>query len=116
MSTFDDAAGGQITEDGKLSDSTVTTIFTAVGATWIHAITATENNGGTPTLSIEKYTGSVSYYIRRAVAMAAGTQVVYDNGFLLPAGWSIRLTSNDAGGDVDWSITYDSPAAAKLRA
>lgn len=114
MSAFDDLGGSRITEDGRLTD-TATTIFTAIGATWIHAITATENNGGTPTLSIEKYDGTNTYYIRRAVAMVAGTQVIYDTGFLLPIGWAIRLTSNDASGHVDWSITYDAPAAGKLR-
>ena len=114
-------SGGAITEDGRLTGNTATVIFptgvaaSAVGATWIRAITATENSGGTPTLSIEKYDGTNTYYIRRAVAMTAGTQVIYNEPFLLPTGWSIRLTSGDAAGRIDWSITYDGPSAGKLR-
>ena len=114
MSALDNS-GGAITEDGRLTGNTATPIFTATGATWIRSITATENNGGTPTLSIEKYDGTNTYFIRRAVAMTAGGQVVYNEPFLLPAGWAIRLTSGDASGRIDWSITYDGPSAAKSR-
>jgi hypothetical protein len=114
MSALDNA-GGAITEDGRLTANTATTIFTATGATWIRSITATERNGGTPTLTIDKYDGTTAYHIRRAVAMTAGGQVVYNEPFLLPVGWLIRLTSNDASGNVDWSITYDCPSAGKLR-
>ena len=114
MSALDNN-GGAITEDGRLTGNTATTIFTATGATWIRSITATERNGGTPTLSIDKYDGTTAYMIRRAVAMVAGTQVIYNEPFLLPLGGLIRLTSNDASGNVDWSITYDGPSAGKLR-
>ena len=114
MSALDNS-GGAITEDGRLTGNTATVIFTATGAAWIRSITATENNGGTPTLSIEKFDGTNTYFLRRAVAMTAGTQVVYNEPFLLPLSWSIRLTSGDAAGHVDWSITYDGPSAAKSR-
>lgn len=110
MSVF--AVTGGITEDGKLTGNTTTVIFSATNATWIRSITGTENNGSTPLLTIEKYDGSNSYYLRKAVAMVAGTQVIYNEPFLLPLGWSIRLTSNNAAGLVDWSITYDAPSAA----
>lgn len=116
MSALDNA-GGAITDDGRLTANTATTIFTAKGATWIRSITATERNGGTPTLTIDKYdvANTTAYHIRRAVAMTAGAQVVYNEPFLLPLGWTLRLTSNDASGNVDWSVTYDGPSAGKLR-
>jgi hypothetical protein len=110
---------GSISEFGKLTGNTATTIFTASGATRIQSITACENTGAaTPTLSIETYDGtSVSYYKRRAVAMTAGTEIVFNEPFSINPGWQIRLTSGDAAGKVDWCITYDTPTAAgRLRA
>ncbi len=116
MSALDNA-GGAITEFGRLTADTVTTIFTATGATWVRAITVAERTGGTPTLTIEVYdvANTTSYYKRFAVAMTAGTEVVYNEPFLLPALWAIRMTSSDAAGKIDWSVTYGGPSAAALR-
>ncbi len=117
MSAWDSGAGGAVTEDGRLTTNSATAIFTATGATWIRSITAAERSGATPTLSIEKYdpVNAVSYYMRFAVSMTAGSLVVYNEPFSLPLGWQIRMTSGNASGLVDWSITYEAPAAAKLR-
>lgn len=101
---------GVVTEDGTLTGNTATVIFTAVGATYIRLITAIDN-AAAPTVTIDKYTGSVAYVMRRATA----APLELDKPFLLPAGWSIRMTSSDAAGKIDWSITYDPPAAARIR-
>ena len=114
MSALDNP-GGTITDDGRLTTNTATTIYTATSATWVRSITATERGGGTPTLSIDKYDGTTAYMIRRQLSMTGGTQVVYNEPFLLPPGWLIRMTSGNAGGDIDWSITYDGPPAGKSR-
>jgi hypothetical protein len=116
MSTLDNS-GGDLTDFGRLTASTVTTIFTASGSTWIHSITAAERTGATPNLTIEVYdvANTTSYYKRFAVAMTAGTEVVYSEPFLLPALWAIRMTSSDAAGKIDWTVTYSGPAAGKLR-
>lgn len=110
MSALDNS-GGAITVDGTLADGAATTIFTAVGATWIRSITASDNAGGSPTVTIDKYSGSAAFVIKRAIAVP----VIFNEPFLLPLGWLIRLTSSSASGLIDWSITYDGPSAGKLR-
>lgn len=110
MSALDNS-GGAITEDGALTGNTATTIFTATGATWIRSITACDNAVGGPTVTIDKYDGSTARHIKRAVAVP----VIFNEPFLLPVGWSIRMTSSNASGLIDWSITYDGPSAGKLR-
>lgn len=98
---------------GKLTGNTATAIYTASSATYVRSIVACENTGSaTPTLSIEVYDGSNSYYRRRAVALTAGLEIQYLVPFMLPQGWSVRLTSGDAAGKIDWAITYDDPNAA----
>lgn len=110
MSALDNA-GGAITEDGTLTGNTATTIFTGTGATWIRSITACDNAAGSPTVTIDKYDGSTAKIIKRV----ASVPLVFNEPFLLPVGWSIRMTSSNASGLIDWSITYDGPSAGKLR-
>ncbi len=116
MSALDNS-GGAITEFGRLTGSTVTPIFTAPGTTRISSIVAAERSGATPTLTVEVYdvANTTSYYLRYTVAMTAGTAFIYNEPFVLPALWAVRLTSNNASGLIDWQITYDGPAAGKLR-
>lgn len=110
MSALDNS-GGAITEDGTLTGNTATTIFTATGATWIRSITAEANAAGGPTVTVDKYSGSAAYVMRRTIAVP----LTLNEPFLLPLGWMIRMTSSDAAGKIDWSITYDGPSAGKLR-
>jgi len=102
---------GALTEDGTLTGNTATTIFTAVGATWIRSITASDNAAGAPTVTIDKYDGSTAKIIKRV----ASVPLIFNEPFLLPVGWFIRMTSSNASGLIDWSITYEGPSAAKLR-
>lgn len=93
---------------GKLTGNTVTAIYTASSATYIRSITAAENTGSaTPTLAVEVYDRTNSYFRSRGVTLTAGTEAVFDTPFTLPQGWSIRLTSGDAAGKIDWTVTYD---------
>lgn len=101
-----------VTKRTKLTANTVTVIFTAVSRTQGFSITATENNGGTPNLSLEIYDGTNIFYLRKAVAMVAGTPVIYNEPFELQAGYSIRATSSDASGHIDCHVSYTSPVAA----
>lgn len=116
MSTDLSVLGG-LTEYGKLTSSSVTTIYTAsLGTTRIRSLQCCENNAGTPTLTVEAYDGTNIYYLRKGLAVAAGTPIVFNEAFYLPQGWSLRLTSSDAQGEIDWILTYDSPSrAAALR-
>jgi len=102
---------GIVTEDGTLTGNTATVVFTATGATYIRVITATDNAAGGPTVTVDKYDGTSAYVMRRAAAVP----LTLDTPFLLPVGWKIRLTSSNASGLIDWSITYDPPAAARIR-
>jgi len=106
------AAAG-LTEITKLTTSSATAVYTADrGATRINSITACENSGATPSLTLEAYDGTSSYYIRRVVALSVGTQVVYSTPFTLPHNWSIRATSNNASGLIDVFVDYDDPSAS----
>jgi hypothetical protein len=100
----------------KLTGNTVTDVFTAVQATRVLSITCCENTGSaTPNLTVEKYDGTNSYYIRKAVAMTAGTAFIYNEPFELPAGWKIRVTSSDASGKIDAHVSIINPSALSVR-
>lgn len=102
---------GVVTEDGTLADNSATPIFTAEGATYIRVIAAEKNASGSHTVTLDKFDGSTAKVIR----FVATLPLTFDTPFLLPPGWSIRMTSSDASGKIDWSITYDPPAAARIR-
>lgn len=110
---------GKETIFGKITGNTATVIFTAEGATYVRSIQVCENAGSTPNLTIDVYdtVNAVAYLKRRATAVVAGAEILYTNEFMLPQGWSIRLTSSDAAGKFDYSVTYDeSDAAGRSRA
>jgi len=113
--SFNINGGSVVTTRVKLTDSTATTIFTAKSRTTVLSVTATENNGGTPNLTIDIYDGTTAYYLRKATAMTAGTAYTYSEPFELPVGWSIRATSSDASGHVDAHVSYINPVAAAGR-
>lgn len=109
------SSAASLTEYAKLTGNTATAIYTADrGATRINSITACENSGATPSLTLEAYdvSGTTSYYLRRVVALSVGTQVVYSTPFTLPHNWSIRATSNNASGLIDVFVDYEDPSAS----
>ena len=112
---------GRITEYGKITGSSATTIFTAQGSTNIKSIVVCENAGSTPNLTIEVYdvANTTSYYpgatngtAWKAKAVTAGQAVTVNEAFTLPALWAIRITSSDVAGKFDWFVTYEMSAAA----
>lgn len=112
---------GSISEFGKITASTATTIFTAKGKTTIRSLVVTENSGATPNLTVDVYdvANTTSYYPGatnatnwKARAVSAGQAVTFNEKFDLPALWAIRITSSDAAGKFDWFLTYDNPVAA----
>lgn len=109
------SSAASLTEYAKLTGNTATAIYTADrGATRINSITACENSGATPSLTLEAYdvSGTTSYYLRRVVALSVGTQVVYSTPFTLPHNWAIRATSNNASGLIDVFVDYEDPSAS----
>lgn len=71
-----------------------------------------ENNGGTPNLTVEIYDGTNHFYMGdaggstwNAKAMTAKQSVKFDDGYTLGQGQYIRVTSSDASGHI--SVTGD---------
>lgn len=97
----------------RLTGNTATTVYTANGAATIASIICTPTNG-TPTLTIEIYNeaGSSVMFLRKTVAMTAGTAFVFNEAFTLNPAETIKVTSSAAGGDMDVMVTASSGVAA----
>lgn len=97
----------------RLSGNTATTVFTASGSTSIASIICTPTNG-TPSLTIEIYNaaGSSVMFLRKAVAMTAGTPFIWNEAFTINPDETIRVTSSAAGGDMDVMVTTAVAVAA----
>ena len=64
-------------------------------------------------LHLERDAPSAGVAYNRALAATTAPVVVFaHHDVYLPQGWAIRLTSSDASGKIDWSITYDAPSRA----
>lgn len=103
--------GALLSKPVKLTGATATVILTATKRTTILSVICAEIGGDTPNLTVELYDGSTSYYLRNALAMSANEVVVFDNEFVLPLGWSLRVTSSGASGEVDVLCNYLNPDA-----
>ena len=88
--------GNILTIATKLTVSTPVVLLAATKRTTIVSIIAAEITGNTPTLSIELYDGTTSYYLRYQAAMTANGIVTIDTPFVLNAGWSLRATAGTA--------------------
>lgn len=110
--SFNINGGSIVTTRVKMTSNAATPLFLARSRTTILSIIATENNGGTPNLTLDVFDGTNSYALRHAVAMVAGTAAIFNEPFELPSGWSIRATSSDASGHVDAHVSYINPVAA----
>lgn len=66
-----------------------------------------ENNGSTPTVTVEIWDGTTSFYLGSgsftwvAKAVTAKQSVRFDQGYVIPLGSQLRVTSNDASGRLD---------------
>lgn len=100
----------------KLSNNTLTTVFTATKRTTIVAMAFTETNGGTQTLTVLRADPTpVNYYFRNALAVTAKQRVLIDEVFSLNTGDTIKAQSGDASGFFDIMITYLAPDALANR-
>lgn len=106
--------GQPLTEWTKLTDNTVTAIFTAKKNTSIIGMTFKETNGGTPTLTVAYDDGTTTFYFRNAEAVTVKQRITFDEVFVIRGGGSIKVTSNDASGHFDCSVTYLNPDATAL--
>lgn len=105
----------------KLTGSSATEVYPKSGdtnksQTLIASIVCCMNGAVTPNLTIAIDDGTNTYNLRRALAMTAGTAVIWDEPFTLPQNWTIKVTSSDASGQVDVLVNYlANVAAARMR-
>jgi hypothetical protein len=118
--SFEGGAGDPILI--KITANTVTDIIDATTeAVRIPWFAVGENNGGTPNLTVEIYDATLSYYlpsggfIWKAKAMTAYQAVVFNEGYVIPVGSKLRVTSSDASGrmDVTGISILNTPTAAR---
>lgn len=104
--------GALLTEEPvRLTDNTVTNVFTAKGATPISSIIVAANSG-TPTFTLFKVDASGT-----SRTLWSGTApYIFAEYFSLADGQSIKCQSGDAAGKLDVHVTRGAPGAARLRA
>lgn len=117
MSIFQHQGGPSNLIAKKITANTVTVVVDTTGAqtggnTYIDRFEVNENAGSTPNLTVELYdTGNTtSYYLGdsighavwKAKAVTAGQSVHFNEGYVLPNTWQIRITSSDAAGKFDF--------------
>ncbi len=97
----------------RLTGNTATTVFTAGGVTSIASIIVTPTSG-TPnlTIAIHNAAGTSIMVLRNAVAMTAGTAFIFNEVITLGIGYTIKVTSSAAGGDMDVLVTATPGVAA----
>jgi hypothetical protein len=94
----------------RLTDNTLTNIYTAAGATALSAIICAPNSGTpTCTLSVVDESGTAR------VLWTATTPFIFSEYYPLPARYSIKAQSSDASGHVDVHVVHAAPAAARQR-
>lgn len=105
MTVFQAQIGGLEEITVKVSNSTVTTIVDGTDEAWyVPWLQINENAGATPSLTLELYDGTTSYYLGsggftwKAKALTAAQSVTFSEGIVVPIGWKLRATSSDAAG------------------
>ena len=103
--TYTVNGGTVLTKAVKLTTTSATDILTASGKTLIVAIYAAEIAGATPSLTIEKYDGTTSYYLRNAKAMTARELLELNVLLNLSHGEKLRATAS-AADQIDIWVAY----------
>lgn len=103
--SFQTPAGSLQEISVRLAGSSATAI--ATGPLFVPWFAVGENNGGTPNLTVVLTDGTTTVYLIgegaawNAKAMTAKQGILFDDGYVVPAGWSIKVTSSDASGHMD---------------
>jgi hypothetical protein len=99
----------------KLTTTSATTLHDADrSGALILSIIAVEIAGATPTLTLDIYDGTTTYYLQNAVAMTAKQRLLIDLLVPLKVGEKLRATAS-AADQIDVHITY-SPRDATSQA
>lgn len=114
MSSFYFVGGPANAIQEKLTSSTAKVIIDTTGATsggsiQVARFEVNENAGSTPNLTVEVYNTltSTSYYLGsggvtwKAKAVTAYQSVAFNDGYVIPNGSQLRVTSSDAAGKFD---------------
>lgn len=104
-------SGALMSERTAVTGNTVTTVYTPVGRTTLVSIVVTPTSG-TPSLSLSIYNGTTRSYIRKAVAMTAGTAFTFEVPFVLDPVDVLEVTSSSGTGDMDVVVSVLLPVAA----
>lgn len=81
----------------KLTTTSATVIAgNANSVVFVPWLACTEITGGTPTLQVEIYDGTTSYYLRHALAMTANQTYIFEAGIALNKGDFLRVTAGTA--------------------
>lgn len=108
--------GATETERTRLTDGSVTTVLSKDPKVTLVSIALAENNGATPTVSLDVYDGTNARYLQKSVALTAGGRVTLDlTGEVIHQHEVVRAMSSDASGHVDVAVTYIDPWAAGKR-
>lgn len=111
--SFTLTGGSILTKATKLTVATPVTLYAASKRTVIVSIIATEIAGSGPTLTLELWDGTTSYYLRNALALTAKQSLVFNEPFAIQSGWELRATAGTAN-QIDCLVTYMSPDATAL--
>jgi len=91
----------------RVTGNTATTIVDGTNeAFFVPWFEVNENNGSTPALTVDLYDGTNPHYLGHdegTVVWNARTVVAWSSykftaGYIVPIGWKLRVTSNDASG------------------
>ena len=104
--------GAILSQNTSLSSSAVTTVLQLARLGTMASITVCPTSG-TPNLSISIYDGTTRRYLRKAVAMTAGTPYTYDTPQGLNRKDVVEVTSSSSAGDMDVFVNYLSDASGR---
>lgn len=111
--SFNITGGALDTYSVKLTTTGATSILPSTIAAKrvvILSITASEITGATPTLSLELYDGTTSFYIRNARAMGARATETFNEPIIKGQKSLLRATAS-AANQIDMTVTFIAPDA-----
>jgi|GEM_PF-3601467 len=97
--------GAILTECVSLDGDTPADLMTAAGKTLVVALYVAETGGSTPSVTIEKFDGSMSCYLLKDAALQAGELIRLDILVNLKNGDILRATGS-SGGSMDVWVSY----------
>lgn len=113
MSVFTFPSRGTLPINKKVTGSSATTIVDAsTAAVQVAWFQVNENAGATPNLTVDLYdvANTTSYFLSDSLAapkvwnitaVTAKQGVLFSEGYVVPLGWKLRVTSSDAAGKFD---------------